>query len=329
MPEQSARNSCRYIFRDNSSCSESAEEHSEYCFWHDPQTDKSGMDVKNLLEEKYRKGDSLEGFQLERADLSHIRLIKADMTDVNLKKANLKRAHFYGANLSGACLFKATLNKANLKRANLKGVELLGASLSRAELEGVSWGDQNKIRNEIEAEKLQSGGETEKAQEKYFEAEEIYRNIKTSFKNRGLGAEAGVYFHREMIMKRMQMPLLSIDRFWSFIMDYSTGYGEKPYKILIFSIIYMMSFALIFSVVGIHHSSGELCIISPYNTVIENIRVLFQSLYFSVVTFTTLGYGDYIPTSEAGRLMAMIEAFGGDFLLALLVITVYKSYMER
>jgi hypothetical protein len=329
MTEQTAGSRCRYMFRNNTSCREPAGENSNYCFWHDPETDKSGMDIKSLLEEKYRNGEPLEGFQLEGADLSHIRLIKADMADINLKKANLKRAHFYGSNLSGACLFKATLNKANLKRANLKGVELLGASLARAELEGVSWGKKNKIRNEIEAERLQRRGETEKAQEKYFEAEEIYRNIKTSFKNRGLGAEAGVYFHREMVMKRMQMPLLSIDRFWSFIMDYSTGYGEKPYKILIFSIISMMSFALIFSVVGIHHSSGELCIISPDNTVIENIRVLFQSLYFSVITFTTLGYGDYIPTSEAGRLLAMIEAFGGDFLLALLVITVYKSYMER
>jgi len=42
-----------------------------------------------------------------------------------------------------------------------------------------------------------------------------------------------------------------------------------------------------------------------------------SSLYFSVVTFTTLGYGDFNPT-EAGRPYAMLEALSGFLFIPLL-----------
>ncbi|WP_236639905.1 potassium channel family protein [Salinigranum halophilum] len=44
-----------------------------------------------------------------------------------------------------------------------------------------------------------------------------------------------------------------------------------------------------------------------------------DSLYFSVVTFTTLGLGDVQPASMAGRILAGSEALAGAFLMALFV----------
>lgn len=45
---------------------------------------------------------------------------------------------------------------------------------------------------------------------------------------------------------------------------------------------------------------------------------LWQHSYFSVVTFTTLGYGDYLPTDNA-QIIAVIEALFGYGYFALLV----------
>ena len=44
-----------------------------------------------------------------------------------------------------------------------------------------------------------------------------------------------------------------------------------------------------------------------------------QALYFSLVTITTLGYGDIVPTSDMARLMAATEAFTGQAYIAILV----------
>jgi hypothetical protein len=39
-----------------------------------------------------------------------------------------------------------------------------------------------------------------------------------------------------------------------------------------------------------------------------------------VVTFTTLGFGDISPITDAGRAVASVEAFTGAFMIALFVL---------
>jgi voltage-gated potassium channel Kch len=41
--------------------------------------------------------------------------------------------------------------------------------------------------------------------------------------------------------------------------------------------------------------------------------------YFSFVTLTTIGYGDIVPRSAAGRIFASLEAVMGQIYLAVLV----------
>jgi len=44
-------------------------------------------------------------------------------------------------------------------------------------------------------------------------------------------------------------------------------------------------------------------------------------LYFSLITFTTLGYGDFRPLEGLGRFLTGSEAFIGAFMMALFVYT--------
>jgi len=46
-----------------------------------------------------------------------------------------------------------------------------------------------------------------------------------------------------------------------------------------------------------------------------------KSLYFSTVTFTTLGLGDFRPVDNKGRIFVGLEAFIGAFMMALFVYT--------
>ncbi|MCF7970616.1 MAG: potassium channel family protein [Methylococcaceae bacterium] len=45
----------------------------------------------------------------------------------------------------------------------------------------------------------------------------------------------------------------------------------------------------------------------------------FQMWYFSMVTLTTLGYGDITPVSMMARVMVALEAVAGQFYLAVLI----------
>ncbi len=56
----------------------------------------------------------------------------------------------------------------------------------------------------------------------------------------------------------------------------------------------------------------------------DNALAFLNILYFSVATFTTLGYGDMSPVGIS-RLIAASEAFLGAFILALFVVVFVKK----
>ncbi|WP_417686820.1 potassium channel family protein [Pseudidiomarina gelatinasegens] len=61
-----------------------------------------------------------------------------------------------------------------------------------------------------------------------------------------------------------------------------------------------------------------------------NRKVTFgDSLYFSVVTITTLGYGDLSPISDVGKAIAAIEALMGVLLIGMFLQTVSNQLLEK
>lgn len=53
-----------------------------------------------------------------------------------------------------------------------------------------------------------------------------------------------------------------------------------------------------------------------------------QSIYFSVITITTLGYGDITPVTETARLLSSIQALSGIVLIGLFLNSVAHRRME-
>ena len=52
----------------------------------------------------------------------------------------------------------------------------------------------------------------------------------------------------------------------------------------------------------------------------------WTSVYFSFITFSTIGYGDYYPVTVEGRLITMMAAIWGAILLALFVTVVTEIF---
>lgn len=67
-----------------------------------------------------------------------------------------------------------------------------------------------------------------------------------------------------------------------------------------------------------------------FDTVGEAIDRRWQiSLYFSLSTLTTVGYGDFSPVGPIARMMAMLEAIAGQFYLAVLVAGLVGSHASQ
>jgi len=53
-----------------------------------------------------------------------------------------------------------------------------------------------------------------------------------------------------------------------------------------------------------------------------------RALYFSIITFTTLGYGDIKPTPGWGSALTAAEAILGGIMMALTVLVIGRKFMR-
>ncbi|MDD7805320.1 MAG: pentapeptide repeat-containing protein [Endozoicomonas sp. (ex Botrylloides leachii)] len=323
MPKESR--SCNYTGH-YGPCKDRVIEGSCYCFWHDPEVDKSGSEVREQLELRAKTGIPMEGFILKKANLKQLNLVSEKHTSCHLINADLSRsdlshAHFYKVNLSGSCLLKSNLSDANLHRANLSGCNLLGVNLKSSRLERVNWG-KNIYQADI-VKRIDGVNEKYKVAALYEEAEEVARNIRKQCENQGLFHTAGHFFHQEMLFRRYQMPLLSSQRIISKGIDLAIGYGEKPIRIVLFSTLLVLLCSFFYFIAGLT-DNGSVVIFDHTQSFAQNLNTWLDCLYFSMVTFTTLGYGDLTPHGLS-RLCAALEAFTGSFSLALFVVVVVKK----
>ncbi|MDX5372724.1 MAG: ion channel [Pseudomonadaceae bacterium] len=267
-------------------------------FWLDPGQDRSQHEgLRAALEQRARSGQPMRGFQLKRAVLAGLDLVNHG-----------QRRGF-------------VLQDADLYRADLRDCNLLGVRLEGARLDNVVWDRQ--LIQERKGRERRRAGDAQGALQLFEEAEETYRNLRLRLEKAGLFEQAGPFFHREMVMRRLQMPRLSGRRLLSWLVDLFCGYGEKPLNVVLFSLGLVLVCGLLFFLVGVRH--GDL----PLGLALErgwaaNLSDLLDCLYYSVVTFTTLGYGDITPHGLA-RPIAAFEAFAGSFTMALFVVVFVKK----
>ncbi|MBQ32146.1 MAG: potassium transporter Kef [Deltaproteobacteria bacterium] len=301
------------------------------CFWHDPLVDKTHMEVKSLLEQHCREGKSGEGFKLRGVNLLDVHLERSgtrmgfNLSYADLTHANLHGAHLFRVNFRHASLHKASLNKANLNRANFEHSTLLGTEFGGTHLEHVHWGE--RVLQEDYARESQRANKLTEALTYFEEAEEVYRNLRRGAEERGYFELAGDFFHHEMVMNRNKKPLLSLVRVFSKFEDFVTGYGEKPSRVLRFAALLIVCYALAYFFVGIHGDGHEV-VLDSARALLENLGDFGRCVYFSIVTFTTLGYGDFIPISPLARFFAATEALIGAISMSLFIVVFVRKRMR-
>lgn len=100
----------------------------------------------------------------------------------------------------------------------------------------------------------------------------------------------------------------------------TSEYGEKPWRVLasVCCVILIATLANWFLGIsgGDKTDSGELIMIHEF----------WNSLYYSIITFTTLGYGDFSSVGFVGKALSCIVSFSGLLLTSLFMVTVVRKY---
>lgn len=98
---------------------------------------------------------------------------------------------------------------------------------------------------------------------------------------------------------------------------YYWEYGENPKRLIYMTILFIFVFGFLYS---FFPSYFDNCIFKD----MSYFEILGNTLYYSVVTFTTLGYGDIIPTGIV-KFFAAMEALLGAITIGFLVVSLGKT----
>jgi hypothetical protein len=124
----------------------------------------------------------------------------------------------------------------------------------------------------------------------------------------------------ESIMTRTQNALRGIENWF---LDVSCGYGLRLYRVTAVFILFPMIAAGIFALGGpmFETGAGQIAFSELFTT--EGLNTLTLNMYFSYITFLTIGYGNLAPIGLGARFMAgslvyMNVILAGLFLYALI-----------
>ncbi|MHC5056377.1 MAG: pentapeptide repeat-containing protein [Planctomycetota bacterium] len=250
------------------------------------------------------EGAVIEEAHLEGADLSHARLVGATVWGAHLQGAQLFDAHLEGATSMNAHLEKANLDQAYLQGADLLEAHLEGAILGGAHLEGVAAGYAA-----VDGSTLLVGCS--------FDRDTNFTGVALANTTIDPGLRAAL----EANVRRMRWGEWCAEKPWRrrpwklfwFISDY----GQSARRILLAFFILSFLFALVYwccptLVSGLEGADGVRLLPA---------EVRLRAFYFSVVTMTTLGFGDMHAHvgSPCGHFILGVQVCLGYVLLGALI----------
>lgn len=162
--------------------------------------------------------------------------------------------------------------------------------------------------------------------ESWEEVSTICRKLKQAHVKYGIADKAEDFGYREWECNRKsKKETKSFEKYFLYtIFKYWLGYGKKPKQLLYSAIFIIFLFSFLYLSTGIEVYNQE----DNVYDVFDNCSApLDRCFYFSVITFTTVGYGDIHPYGNWARGVAMAEAAIGIFMMAFFVATFARRFV--
>ena len=280
----------------------------------------------------------LEGAELQSAHLQGANFWSAHLQGAVLWGANLERADLSHALLEGAFLDGARLEGANLSHAHLEGADLRAADFSNANVTGLTYDrkrgrfrgirvatcygnalfvrdarDQDYIETRAEAlgNDWRSWKERKEQQRQELEAERPGPHDNPSWSRTRKWIKLWKLTYLDWVLLVGGSAWM---RLWSWI-----DYGRSLWRVGVAASVVAMIFGVVF------HVSNDMLKFTS-----DQIADSWSTpYYYSIVTYTTLGFGDVTPITTTGQIVVAAEVILGYLTLGLLVSILANNVARR
>ena len=296
--------------------------------------DLSGVELNGaILSRAILRGANLQGAQLRAANLDGSDLYGAILDHANLEEASLERAFLDGVSASSANFRRAGLREAHLSGAIMPDVDFRGADLRFTNLLKA-----NLCRARLDQSNMMGASfEETNLKDARLEGADIRGATFRGARLDGVWV-AGVKFNRHTLFWRSSLDQMTGDPVFSRFardQDYiesfrvrhpitwglwaiSSDCGRSMVRWLMLSSVLIIFFGLVFLLLR-----DNLLI-----NVAGREATWFTYFYYSIVTFTTLGFGDVVPITTLGEVLVSVEVFSGYLMLGGLV-SIFANKLAR
>lgn len=285
---------------------------------------------------------NLENANLAEADLQEANLSFANFKNANFAFANLESAVFSFGNFDGASFSGAHLKNAYLEDATLVGAKLPGANLKKARLANSNLKNAYLVDASLEGSILSAVNFRnanvssvtfdqrifwDLAKKRRFDPRKLWDQredilLDTTIRCKGVNA-ATCYGSQQFKLFLQDQDFLEefLDKKWGrkifFIWWILADCGRSLGRWAGWSLLLALLFAFVFWQLG------------PDSFDTPHLKFdLLTMFYYSVVTFTTLGFGDIIPKTTTAAMCVTVEVIVGYVMLGGL-ITIFASKLSR
>lgn len=296
----------------------------------------------------------LEGATLDRTNFSNSNFQSADLSEVNSRGGEFSNANIFSTDLTGAvlrhCDFSDTYSchadftNTDLRWSIFRDADLRDASLVRADIRNADFENTELYQTIFSDARLNEGtkfGEYciyDQSDSEFKTGHEgvddpstaaiwVYRRLESLYEENAMANEVRHYHickeeaqrkqHKEQGQKG-KYAVATANR-------YLTYHGESVFHILGSSAIIIVVSGLLYPFLGgIRDGSTvyqiQMALKFPtFEGLVTGLEVFARSIYFSVITFSTIGYANVAPHGPWSRVLVGIESLLGAILVALFV----------
>lgn len=255
----------------------------------------------------------LDNAEMTGADLNHANMEKASCRNTGLGLAILHNARLFEADLSDATLTKTDLHETDLRCAKLRNARLRESNLNKTDLTSADLYNADLSLSNVGGAVFNNANLRESR----------LRSIRDFEKAQWIGADirdinfAGAYQLRRFVVDQNYLKEFRennrlsavIYQIWWVTSDCGRSLSRWCFWIAVLTFL----FAFLYTQVGVDFGKYPNWI---------------GPLYYSVVTLSTLGYGDILPATPMARIIAMIEVIIGYLMLGGL-LSIFANKMAR
>jgi hypothetical protein len=250
------------------------------------------------------RGLRIEQTQIDKAYLRNVNLRWALFRDVGFKNAR-----FAGCNLSQVTFADCYLRRAQFEKCDLVNSRFESCDFSQAAMNEcrVDFASFRNCEIRLDVIRFQKDA-TPRAMVR------VCRSLKLNAMSMGNFADAGELTYLEKTYERLDHRRNGHWGRWlgSALQDWLWGYGEKPWRLA----VVMASNILIFG-----------CLFHFLDPLPD--KTFWEHVYFSGITYLTVGYGDLAPHAPLARFISVVCAAAGIATFGLLIAAVTKKIMYR